>query len=110
MLSHRGFVNKESIIIMKDTTTFSTFHDAFLAIRPDNFSYHGLTALYDYLVALEEGCGFEFELDVIAFCCDYSEIERSEHYEHYDDKEHAEDLICREFKDGGETLFIVREV
>ena len=58
---------------MKETVTLSTFRDAFRAIRPNNFSYEGLEILFDYLEQYEEDCGEELELDVIAFCCDFSE-------------------------------------
>jgi hypothetical protein len=90
---------------MKDTVTFSTFTDAFRAVRPDNFSYDGLRVLYDYLTDLEEGCGTELELDVIAFCCEFSEEETSYHLDQYEDKEHARDLIVAEFGD----MCIIRE-
>lgn len=58
---------------MKQNVTQDMFIDAFKAIRPDNFTYEGLVALYDYL---EEQCdydNYEYELDVIAFCCEFSE-------------------------------------
>lgn len=58
---------------MKTNVTVYNFRDAFQGIRPDNFSYEGLSALYDYLTELEEACDTEIELDVIAICCDFSE-------------------------------------
>lgn len=58
---------------MKQTVNFGTFQQAFEAIRPDNFSYEGLTALFDYLEQYEQDCGEELELDVIAICCDFAE-------------------------------------
>jgi hypothetical protein len=59
---------------MKQKATASDFHDAFIACgRGDQFSYKGRDALYDYLTELEDDCGQEIELDVIALCCDYSE-------------------------------------
>ena len=51
------------------------FQDAFKSIRPNNFSYDGLKALYDYLEQLGEDIGEEIELDVIGLCCEYSEYE-----------------------------------
>jgi len=39
----------------------------------ENFSYDGLGILFDYLEELESSCGEEWELDVVALCCDYSE-------------------------------------
>ena len=58
---------------IKQTVTESDFRDAFQAIRPDNFSYEGLGALYDYLENLSEDIGDDIELDVIALCCDFTE-------------------------------------
>lgn len=59
---------------MKQTINQYQFADAFRSIRPDNFTYAGLNALFDYLEDCEAQCG-EIELDVIALCCDYSEHE-----------------------------------
>ena len=59
---------------MKTTISENNFRDAF-SIRKDNFSYEGLTALYDYLTQYEEDCGVELELDPIAICCDFTEFE-----------------------------------
>ena len=58
---------------MKQTINVYQFRDAFQKIRPDNFSYDGLTILFDYLEEYEEECGIELELDVIGICCDYAE-------------------------------------
>lgn len=50
------------------------FRDAFHACgRGDQFSYDGLEVLFDYLEQYEEDTGESVELDVIAFCCEYSE-------------------------------------
>jgi hypothetical protein len=58
---------------MKQTINKYKFADAFRSIRPDNFTYAGLHALFDYLEEYEESCGEEIELDVIALSCEYSE-------------------------------------
>jgi len=58
---------------MKTTVHFYTFRDAFKAIRPDNFTPEGLSVLWDYLEECEQDCGEEYELDVIALCCDFYE-------------------------------------
>ena len=63
---------------MKQNVNFSTFQTAFENLRPNNFSYEGLTALYDYLTQFEEDTGEELEMDVIALCCDYSELTEME--------------------------------
>ena len=61
---------------MKKDVGFCSFTDAFRDYnRQNNFSYEGLTALYDYLIEYEESCGEEIELDVIALCCEYTEYE-----------------------------------
>lgn len=41
--------------------------------RTENFSYHGLEVLFDYLEELSEDIGEPIELCVIALCCEYSE-------------------------------------
>ena len=58
---------------MKTTVNFYDFRRAFEQCRPENFSNAGLVALFDYLKAFEDDTGEEVELDVIGFCCDYSE-------------------------------------
>lgn len=66
---------------MKQTINFSQFTDAFREIRPDNFSYDGLRALYDWFESLADDTGVELELDVIAICCDFSEYENIEAFQ-----------------------------
>ncbi len=65
---------------MKQNVNFSTFADSFESIRPDSFSRAGLVALFDYLEQYEEECGSELELDVIAFCCEFTEYESLEEF------------------------------
>ncbi|MCD6162597.1 MAG: hypothetical protein J7K40_09325 [candidate division Zixibacteria bacterium] len=63
---------------MKQTVSLGDFRDAFQKMgRGDNFSYEGLEALYDFL---EECEGEDYELDVIALCCAYSEYGDVEAY------------------------------
>jgi hypothetical protein len=47
------------------------FISAFKSIRPENFSYEGLKALFNYLEGESEDCDSNIELDVIAICCEY---------------------------------------
>jgi len=79
---------------MKSAVGFCQFTDAFNDCRPDNFSYDGLRALFDYLEDIEESCGTEIELDVIALCCEYTEYanlgEYNDAYNYGDD--HADSL------------------
>ena len=46
-----------------------------------NFSYAGLSALYDYLEQLEDDIGEEIELDVIALCCGFAEYDSLEEFQ-----------------------------
>lgn len=65
--------NKTERPIMKTTINLHQFREAFREVRPDNFSYEGLEALYQYFDEYEQNTGEEMELDVIAICCDFSE-------------------------------------
>lgn len=58
---------------MKQTIDSFQFRNQFMECRPDNFSYAGLLALWEYFEEYEDSTGEEIELDVIAICCDYSE-------------------------------------
>lgn len=53
---------------MYQTIGLSDFRAGF-KYRPDNFSYEGLGALFDYLESMDE----EVEFDPIAICCYFSE-------------------------------------
>jgi len=56
------------------TLTKSAFIDAFKqSSRKDQFSYHGLECLFEYLEEYSDSTGEPFELDVIAICCDFTE-------------------------------------
>ena len=65
---------------MKKTISFYDFRNEFISLRPDNFSYEGLEALFNYFESLEEETGVEIELDVIGICCDYSEYASLEEF------------------------------
>ena len=55
--------------------------------RGDNFTYHGLRALFEWL----EECFHEdygIELDVIALCCDFTQYESIEEYNRYYESEY----------------------
>ncbi len=60
---------------MKQSVSEYTFTEAFRKIRPDNFSYAGLKAMFDYFEQMEEDTGEEMELDVIAICCEWTEYD-----------------------------------
>jgi hypothetical protein len=69
---------------MKQTIGLSQFTDAFMSIRPNNFSYEGLTWLFDWIEQQENDTGEQQELDVIALCCDFSESTYSQVIKDYD--------------------------
>ena len=60
---------------MKANVSEYEFRDTILKLRPDNFSYAGLTALYEYLIELEESMGYEILFDPIGICCEYTEYD-----------------------------------
>ena len=69
---------------MKTTVSLYDFRREFAECRPNNFSYEGLSILFDYLEELGDSCGEELELDVIAICCDFSEDHFSDVATNYD--------------------------
>ena len=69
---------------MKQTINKYQFRDAFMSIRPDNFSYESLEILFEYFEQLEDDIGEDIELDVIAICCDWVESTPDEIREYYD--------------------------
>ena len=76
-----------------DTINEHSFTEAFRQIRPDNFSYEGQKALYEYLDDLSEDIETPIELDVIAICCEYSEHESFEAFKKdYDNTHIYEDI------------------
>ena len=58
---------------MKQTLNEYQFTQEFKRIRPNQFSYKGLQALFHWFEDYEYDTGEEIELDVIAICCEYSE-------------------------------------
>jgi len=80
---------------MKQSINEYQFRDAFHKMgRGEQFSYAGLSALYDYLEQLGDDIGEEIELDVIALCCEYAEYDSlAEFREDYgEDYETIEDI------------------
>ena len=64
---------------MKTSVNFSQFCDAFRAAdRNENFSYDAKRALYDFLEEVADDTGEEYELDVIALCCEFAESDVEE--------------------------------
>jgi hypothetical protein len=72
---------------MKKTIDLKDFKREFEVCGRDNqFSEKGSEALFNYLEDLENETYEEYELDVIALCCDFTEYESLEEY----NKEHDE--------------------
>ncbi len=63
---------------MKQTINEHQFRQAFKECRPDQFSWEGLHALWEWFEQYEEDTSEDIELDVIAICCDYSEYKNIE--------------------------------
>jgi len=65
---------------MKQEISFYDFCDAFGESRKNQFTYDGKRALFDYLENLEEETEQEFDLDIIALCCEYTEYKNVADY------------------------------
>ena len=66
---------------MKQTLNEYQFTQEFKRIRPNQFSYKGLQALFHWFEEYEVGRGEEIELDVIAICCEWSEYENLKEFQ-----------------------------
>lgn len=67
--------------MIKWTMTEGEFRDNFKRSRPNNFSYDGLSALYNYFNDMDE----DIEFDPIAISCDFTEYTLEEIQEAYDE-------------------------
>lgn len=77
---------------MKTNVSEDNFVQAFQSLRPDNFSFAGLRALYQNLIELETDAGDEMELDVIALCCGFTEWENLKEFQDNHDANDYPDL------------------
>jgi len=60
---------------MYTRVTKANFRDTFLTSDyKNNFSYNGLTALYDYFSELEDELCESIEFDLVGIACEYSEL------------------------------------
>ncbi len=75
---------------MIQTVNKSQFRDAFIHMnRKENFSYEALGVLFDYFEEVDEN----WELDVIAICCDFTEYESLEGFnKEHDEAESIDDI------------------
>ena len=83
---------------MYQTISDYDFRNAFHNMgRGEQFSYEGLTILFDALEQYEVDNGEPFELDVIALCCDFSELSEKEVRDTYgdmiDEADEVEDFL-----------------
>lgn len=59
---------------MKQSVNVYQFRETFKRMdRQEQFSYAGQTILFNYLEGLADDIGEEYDLDVIALCCEYAE-------------------------------------
>ena len=69
---------------MYTRVTEDNFRNTFLTSDyKNNFSYDGLTALYDYFEELEAGIDQTIEFDYISIACEYSELTIDELRDNY---------------------------
>lgn len=104
---------------MINTVTKYDFRQAFLSsdTYKNNFSYNGLTALFNYLDELDEETGHQTEFDLVAIACTYSELTLDEIRDSYEDAEDLDDdeLIdwledrCQVIRIEGTTDLIISE-
>ena len=69
---------------MYTRVTKANFRDTFLtSAYSENFSYGGLTALYDYFEELEDDIGQTIEFDLVGIAGEYSELTIDELRDNY---------------------------
>ena len=83
--------------------------------RAENFSIAARRTLFDWFEQMEEGMGESIQLDPIAICCDWSELDADElvkEYGHlvdsdeYEDDDEQYDLILERVQDETATLVV----
>ena len=90
---------------MYQEINFYIFCDAFHHMdRKEHFTYKGKRALFDYIESIEEDTGEEIELDVIAICCDFSEMTLGEINQDYQREYESLDEACESLSE--ETIVI----
>ena len=77
---------------MIEVVTDSQFIDRFRKIRPTNFTYEGLQALFEYLEQYEDDTGEEIELDVIGLCCEFYQYDNLKEFQ----DDYGKDYECIE--------------
>ena len=89
---------------MKNTLTTYEVATELLADDNANWTRSGALALAEYLEQIEEDCGIEIELDVVALRCDYTEEESLKEWArcYFTDDQLAE--VLEDSEDNDETL------
>lgn len=88
---------------MYQSVNFSDFVNAFRSHdRENQFSYEAKQMIFDFLEDYERDSGEQVELDVIAICCDFSEMSESELRQSYSIDA---DVNCSDFLEDN-TYFI----
>ena len=92
---------------------FNSFQRAFInAGRDAQFSAKGLHMLYDWLVDLSNDTEQDIELDVIALCCQYSELDKESYLMEYSDVDGAETIeeLEQALINGGQERVIAHDL
>lgn len=70
---------------LSQTVNFSMFVDAFKkAGRDEQFSYRAMRELFDYIDDYMDDDETPIELDVVALCCEWSELSEEDIRDYYD--------------------------
>ncbi len=79
-------------MLYRSINTAGQFRDAFVAAgRGTQFSYDALNLIFDFMDGLDDQ-----ELDVVAICCEYAEMDEDEIRDYYsvDEDETIEDYLA----------------
>tara|TARA_Y100000593_G_scaffold13543_1_gene25258 strand:- start:762 stop:1058 length:297 start_codon:yes stop_codon:yes gene_type:complete len=90
---------------MIEVVTESQFIDRFRQIRPTNFTYEGLQALFEYLEQYEDDTGEEIELDVIGLCCEFGQYDNLKEFQ----DDYGKDYECIEDIENETMVVLVDE-
>lgn len=94
---------------MKTTVSFGDFAQAFKDMgRENQFSIDALNIIFEHIEQQESDIGEEYELDVIAICCEYAEATWQEiandyllHEVELDDEQDHEGRVIEYLEDEG---------
>jgi len=75
-----------------ETLSFWQFRDALKRDEYNNYSNEAIEALFDYLESLSEDIGENFEMDVVAIRCEWSEYHVQDLWDEYSNVFEEHDL------------------